>query len=224
MSIFIESMLVVIFGIMGLIYLTFDTWKAKLPIKEKLQKLWNEEKRQVLYCFLGILCGASLIIVFHYIYKGNTLIGNIRLLTLIMLLFPIAWVDYQKHIIPNKLVLIGIIVRIPYIIIEMMRYTGDFVPMIKDIFYAIILVLIIFILCVLVMKTGIGMGDIKLLFVMGLYQGISGLFSSLFMSLLITFFISIYLLIARKKTKKDMLPFAPPLLLGTLISIAITGM
>ena len=40
-------------------------------------------------------------------------------------------------------------------------------------------------------KDRIGMGDIKLLAMIGLYQGFSGMFSSLFMSLTIAFIIAI---------------------------------
>ena len=223
MKIFIETIIVIVLGIMSMFYLTLEIWKGKHPFNEKLQKLWRKRKKILIYCFLSILSGIGLTILFHYIYHYNTLIMNIRLLTLMMLLFPIAWVDYQKHIIPNKLILFGMILRIPYMLIEMTLYTESFVPMVKDIFYAIIFVLIMFIICAVVIKTGIGMGDIKLLAMIGLYQGFSGMFSSLFMSLTIAFIIAIVLLISRRKKKQDMMPFAPALLLGTLISIAITG-
>lgn len=224
MSIFIEVSLVIILGIVTMTYLTFETWKTKISFKEKFQKLWKDQKKQIVYSLISILCGIGLILMFHYIYPENHTITNIKLLTLVMLLFPIAWVDFKKYIIPNKLILVGILLRMPYMLIEMTLYTESFVPMVKDIFYAVIMVAIIFLLCVVIIKTGIGMGDVKLLFVMGLYQGFSGMFSAFFVTMIITFIAAIVLLISRKKDKKDKIPFAPFLLIGTAISVAITGM
>ena len=68
------------------------------------------------------------------------------------------------------------------------------------------------------------MGDIKLMLVMCLFQGFYGVVSSLFCSLFIAFIYAIIVLLLRKKTKKDSVAFAPAILLGTALSIFLTGM
>ena len=75
----------------------------------------------------------------------------------------------------------------------------------------------------IIVKNGLGMGDVKLLILIGLLEGMDGAISSLFISMLIIFTVSIVLIIAKKKSKTDMLPFAPYILIGTIISICTSG-
>ena len=67
------------------------------------------------------------------------------------------------------------------------------------------------------------MGDVKLISIMALFLGASGIVCAVFASLLISFIYCLIALIARKKHKKDIIPFAPSLLLGTYISICLFG-
>jgi leader peptidase (prepilin peptidase)/N-methyltransferase len=54
--------------------------------------------------------------------------------------------------------------------------------------------------------------------------GLDGIIGAMLNSLLITFIVAVYLMISKKKTKKDVIPFAPFLAIGTCISIILTGM
>ena len=83
---------------------------------------------------------------------------------------------------------------------------------------------IFFFLLFLVFKNSIGMGDIKLFAVMGLYQGLWGAVNSVFFSLVVSFVLSVGLLITRKKGRKDTIPFGPSILIGTAIAIGLAGM
>ena len=73
------------------------------------------------------------------------------------------------------------------------------------------------------MKNGVGMGDIKLILIMSLYLGIQGIFGVLFMSLIVIFFAGLYLMIIKKRSKRESIPFAPAILAGTVISILVNG-
>jgi len=77
---------------------------------------------------------------------------------------------------------------------------------------------------IFVVKNGFGMGDIKLMFIMILYLGFAGSFSAIFMSLVLSMIASIYLLIKKEKNKKDTIPFAPFVLIGTYLSVFLMGM
>ena len=59
-----------------------------------------------------------------------------------------------------------------------------------------------FLLISLVFKNSMGMGDIKLFALMGLYQGLWGAFNSVFFSLLVSFFLALGLLISKKKKRR----------------------
>ena len=79
-------------------------------------------------------------------------------------------------------------------------------------------------LCTLLLKNSIGFGDIKLFIVMGLYLGLNGIWGAVFMALLVSFAVSVVLLLTRKKTRKDMIPFGPAIVIGTYLSVFLTGM
>ena len=79
-------------------------------------------------------------------------------------------------------------------------------------------------LCILVVKNGIGFGDMKLFVVMGLLLGLDGIWGAIFMALIVSFFIALYVLITKKKTRKDAIPFGPALVIGTYLSICLSGM
>ena len=84
--------------------------------------------------------------------------------------------------------------------------------------------LIASILCSLCVKNGIGYGDIKLFVVLGLMLGMEGMWNAIMLSLIAAFIIVVVLLITGKKGKKDIIPFAPAITLGTYASIIMTGM
>ena len=68
----------------------------------------------------------------------------------------------------------------------------------------------------LLKKDAIGLGDIKLLLVCGIYAG-SACVSFLIHGMILAFFFSIGLLLLKKATAKSELPFVPFLLLGALL-------
>ena len=47
---------------------------------------------------------------------------------------------------------------------------------------------------------------------------------SVFVSLIVSFVISAVLLVTKKKKRRDVIPFAPALMIGTYISVFLTGM
>ena len=80
------------------------------------------------------------------------------------------------------------------------------------------------VLCALIVKNSIGGGDMKLFVVMGLLLGLQGTWGAIFLSLIVSFIVAVALLITRKKSRKDAIPFGPALAAGTYLSIFLTGM
>ena len=171
--------------------------------------------------FVG-LCGMSTLL--KTVYENNTLLHNAKMIILLAVLFTAANTDARKRLIPNKLVLIGLVLRVVFWVIELITVPDEFLNIVKNDLYACLLVVMFFVVGVLLVKGGIGMGDIKLMLVMCLFQGFYGVVSSLFCSLFVAFVYAIIVLLLRKKTKKDSVAFAPAILLGTALSIFLTGM
>ena len=69
-----------------------------------------------------------------------------------------------------------------------------------------------------------GFGDMKLFLVMGLLLGTRGIWGAVFLSLIVIFFISVFALITKRKSRKDLIPFGPALVIGTYLAVYLTGM
>ena len=112
------------------------------------------------------------------------------------------------------------ILIVPELIFENTYVLGN---LITEVIAAVAISLAAF-LCFICMKNSIGYGDIKLFIIMGLFLGMNGIWTAVFMSLIVAFFVAIFLLATRKKGKKDVVPFAPSIMIGTYISVILTGM
>jgi leader peptidase (prepilin peptidase)/N-methyltransferase len=64
-----------------------------------------------------------------------------------------------------------------------------------------------------------GMGDVKLVFFMGLVLGWPNILVALFLAFLIGAFVSVILIILKKKTLKSEIPFGPFLVGATFIAM-----
>ncbi|NLJ15657.1 MAG: hypothetical protein GX346_00795 [Clostridiales bacterium] len=145
-------------------------------------------------------------------------------MVLVLIIFPIAAIDLKLQKIPNCFILSALVIRGLIYIAEFIISVPAAFSTLKDGFLGAIILGGFFLLLLLIFKNSIGMGDIKLFVVMGLYQGLWGAINSVFFSLIVSFFISISLLIGKKKGRKDTIPFGPSVLLGIIIAIALSGM
>ena len=178
---------------------------------------------------IAVTIAVSVLFVFSYggntEYSGNdspqTLMLQILKRTLLLaVIWPLAYTDYKTYRIPNIFIILGLIIRVIILAFEFLFYNLETALSILlfDAIAAAGLLLASF-LCGLILKNSIGMGDMKLFAIMGLMLGMD-ILSSVFVSLLIAFIVSIVLLISKKKTKKDMIPFGPCVVIGTFVSIA----
>ncbi len=190
---------------------------------------WCMEEYQVRdkkgMAFLGamLLVGAVLSVVLVIRYPENVFIHNIRLAFLYGVLCPIAVIDFRIQIIPNKLLLLSVLIWGMTVMFEVWKNTDMVFDDVKSSVVAAAAVFIICIICKILIKNSIGMGDIKLFMIMGLFQGIVGMSGAIFMSLIVAFFGALLLLVLRRKGRKDQISFGPFILTGTTISMFLTG-
>ena len=68
-------------------------------------------------------------------------------------------------------------------------------------------------------ERGMGAGDIKLGLLIGLFNGFPGNVIAIFLGFMIGAIASVYMILIKKKTMKDTVPFGPFLIIGSLISL-----
>lgn len=197
---------------------------APRPTLAEVSTALRSNGKLMLYCAAMFAGLSGLTALFVTVYENNRILTDLRLLFLVAVIFAAAAVDFWSNIIPNELILVSLGARVLFWIAELFALREDFRAMLVSDLLACLIVAVLFLIGALAVKSGLGMGDIKLLLVMCLFQGFYGAVSSIFCSLLVAFVISIIALITKKKTRKDTLPFAPAILAGTYLSVFLTGM
>lgn len=161
--------------------------------------------------------------VSFYIYTESEKQVMAKFLKYILMLFilaAIAWIDWKVKKIPNMLVLFLICIRFLFFIYETVKEPDYTRFNIIQMVFGAILCLMLLLICRLLSRNSIGMGDIKLFSALGLYFGYD-IMHVMFFSFLCTAIYSIYMLLFKKMKKKDSVPMGPFIFLGTVLSIII---
>lgn len=194
----------------------------EMPREGGLLKMPQGKQWIFLIIMLVSLCGLA--VVLETVYERNTLLENLKLLTLMSILFTAAKIDAKERVIPNQLILAGLVLRVAFWAAELIAKPNSFLALMKDNLVACLLVGLFFVIGVLLVKGGLGMGDIKLMLIMSLFQGFYGVVSALFGAMSVAFVYAVVVLLMKKKSRKDSVAFAPAILLGTMLSVLLTGM
>lgn len=183
----------------------------------------NNEKKSVNKIFVVAMFAMNIILAnfIVYIYNGSNII-NAKLMILISMMWPIAYIDFKEKRIPNKILIIMLIAR-AVILIPELALLGNISQTLISMVIATVAVIIACVLCCLIVKGAIGMGDIKLFCVMAIYLGLEGIWSAIFCSLIVSFVIAVFSLATKRVNRKDNIPFALAILIGTYLSIFLTG-
>lgn len=172
---------------------------------------------------ISIPVALGIYIVLQCIY-GSLNINNIIYLSAGALCFPLAWIDKKEKKIPNKVLIIGLIIRVILFVPEIFL-ADEFILLefLKNYGFALIIIVVFCGIGLAVFRDGIGLGDVKLLLVLALFLGARYVFSSLFFSLFAAFLVALFLLIFKKADKKSSIAFAPLILFGTYITIVLAA-
>ncbi|NLL62972.1 MAG: prepilin peptidase [Ruminococcaceae bacterium] len=130
----------------------------------------------------------------------------------IAILIWIAVVDIKQKRIPNKLVVLIVVVGAIKVL---------FIKAYVETFIATIIAVLIIGICQVLSKEGIGMGDIKLLIALAFYCGIKKFCISMLIISVTAFLTAMGLLIFRRIDKKATLPFAPFIAIGFIGSTLV---
>lgn len=147
----------------------------------------------------------------------------LKLITLLGIIAAAAVVDLKQKIIPNMLIVLGLAIRSVIYVVEYFLYHEIFFEQLKTDLFGFFIGFGVFFIASVVTRGAVGFGDVKLFGVIGLLSGGICTYSTMIFSLLVSAVSSIILLIVRKKSRKDSIPFGPCIFVGYMISIILSS-
>ena len=190
--------------------------QKKTGLKPEKQTQWAAA---LLLAAAGGFASGYMLVLRAGTYPPNLL----RLVLLGTLLTAAAYIDALSHKIPNWIVLCTAAVFAGCTVLDFVLSGTDAVPMALNSVLAAAVFFVVFFLVRLASRGGVGYGDIKIITAAALVLGIYGTFSFLLVSHVLAEVAAIALLVSKKATRKDGLPFGPFFYLGYLVTI-LTGM
>ena len=145
----------------------------------------------------------------------------IRYLILYWFLAGIAWIDSREKRIPNQLLLYLAGARSVILLIECLWYQEYWKSILISAGGGFLLGGGMFLLCFVIARQGIGAGDVKLMAVLGYCMGAGAIITAIFLSVLAAALYGVGALLLKKASLKQEVPFAPFVLVGTILTILL---
>ena len=195
-------------------------WQDLIPVLSflflKVRCRYCRQKISLQYPLLEIATGILFVLIFSN-WNLEFGIWNLAYLFIISCFLIIIFVyDLKHYIIQDKIIY-------PAIVIAFLYQLFNHWPLIinhLNFIYSALGASFFFLLIVLASRgKGMGVGDIKLGFLMGLILGWPNILVALFLAFLIGAIIGVGLIINRKKTLKSEVPFGPFLVTGTFLAL-----
>jgi prepilin signal peptidase PulO-like enzyme (type II secretory pathway) len=146
-------------------------------------------------------------IIFVLIFNPQNFLFSIFYFLIFSFLIIIFVYDLKHYIIPDKIIYPAIIIA------------GIFNFQLFSILSAILAALFFGLLVLITQGKGMGIGDIKLAFLMGLILGWPNILIALFLAFFLGAIIGIGLIVLNKKTLKSEVPFAPFLIISIFVAL-----
>ena len=177
---------------------------------------YKERKSQMIF---GCLLVVSVVLNGLLLTYQEEAIICINIFVLYTLLSAIAGIDLKTKKIPNKILAVGIGIRIGMIAIQAVLYTDTVKLVLLNSGTGFLFGLFFLLLLSFISKHGIGYGDVKLFAWLGLCVGLADVYNILFYSVFVAAVVGTYLLLIKRKSKKTEMPFGPFVWLGTYIML-----
>jgi leader peptidase (prepilin peptidase)/N-methyltransferase len=135
-------------------------------------------------------------------------------------LVPVSVIDLDLHIIPNRIVYPTIFLSVPLLAVAA-TVDGDFNPLGRAVVGGALAFLALFLVWV-VYPAGMGFGDVRLAFVLGLFLGwlsLGHVLVGIFCGFLLGAVVGVVLVASRIRGRKDAIPFGPFLAAGAAVTV-----
>ena len=195
----------------------------------------------ILLAFAATLWGAWLFAAARHSIQGEKMTGHTLFRLSDQAMLPVMFVSnaavglflagyYKLEMVDilRTLLILGVLwacawAGVLVLLVEILRNPGTALYQAINVVAAAVAMLVASLLCRIISPKSIGMGDVKLLAVMGICLGMGLVWSAVFCSLIVLFCYCCFLLLTKRAAKSDSVPLAPFLLLGTLVAAFITG-
>lgn len=182
-----------------------------------------KEKISIRYAIIELLTG--ILIGFSY-YKYGFSIDFFGVSSLILILIVVSLIDLEHQIIPDELVVLGIVVGIILIIynffgsVSLYKDRNWYNPLIGGVLISSILYIVSKV-SQLIYKTEdtLGLGDVKLYIPIGLILGYRLVIVSFLITILLAGIYGLSIIIIDRKNSKKLVPLAPFISIGSVISM-----
>jgi len=202
------------------------SWQDLIPVFSFLflrgKCRYCNKKVSIQYPLVEIATALLFLLIFNFSPFGRSPAGGQTLFWLIVSSFLIIIFVYDlKHfIIPDKVIYPAIIIALIFNFSPYGRSPAGGQFIIHNSIFAAVGAAIFFLTIVLISQgKWMGVGDIKLAFLMGLLLGFPYILVALFFSFLIGAIIGVGLILAKRKTMKSEIPFGPSLVAGTYTAL-----
>lgn len=158
--------------------------------------------------------------IFNEFFNFQFFISAVFWLVISCFLIILFVYDLKHYLIPDVIIYPAIVLTFGFRILDLFRASDfEFRIWLNYVLAAVIGGAFFLVIVLISRGKWMGMGDVKIGFLMGLILGTSNLLAALFLAFLSGAVISIILLIIKKKTLKSEIPFGPFLVGATFIAI-----
>lgn len=176
-------------------------------------------KEHTYYTLIAVGMTVGLCVEFFLLKYG--ILKVLRYVIFLAGLWMIAWIDWKEQRIPNKVLLTLSEIRAGILLIECIVYSEYFGTLLLSFICGALTAGGMFLICYFLSRGGMGAGDVKLMTVAGFYLGLGVVFTDIFLSVLAAALFSILLLVLKKIKIKEEISFAPFVLVGTILTMAL---
>ena len=206
----ISAIVTVLYSV-ALIVASFFYLKARYHLCEN-ENIRDVARKNINYIILTV----AVFIVISVIEVMYALKHNIYSLPVLMKWSTLFWgiyllakVDYHEKKIPNKIVLVLLILRIAFLIYEVLSNLEFWKNVLVYPLLGAAIGGMIMAVAMLISRKGVGMGDVKMFIIIGAFVGSTEILATMFYTFLISAIGGICLLVTKKAGLKDSIPMAP---------------
>lgn len=206
-------------------------WYNLIPvisfIKQKGLCTYCKASISIQYIVVEIITSVLFILTWYLsIHSGASLVTSVIYVGIVSILIVMFLADMRYKIIPDSMQVALIIFILSFHFMNALNMNESFHEMvygfIQLIRNGVIVMIPLLIIFILTKGKGMGFGDVKYTFAMGMLLGVMPGFIALYISFLLGGVVSMYLLFIKKINRKKAIPFGPYLFISTYLLLFFT--